>query len=32
MDDITDRQKEILTFIQRTTEERGLSADHPGDR
>ena len=24
MDDITDRQKEILTFIQRTTEERGF--------
>jgi len=24
MDDITDRQKEILTYIQRTTEERGF--------
>ncbi len=24
MEDITDRQKEILTFIQRTTEERGF--------
>lgn len=24
MDEITDRQKEILTFIQRTTEERGF--------
>lgn len=24
MDDITDRQKEILTFIQRTTEDRGF--------
>jgi repressor LexA len=24
MDEITDRQKEILTFIQTTTEERGF--------